>query len=299
MLRAAADEAAAQRGAYVRLASIAPALSAPEQAAVAAFERIDLVEVDPMGEIVGAGVDPDRALADHAYAGRLLARAGGLVLFEAGPLVVGPDFASGQSAEPSMLAGRALALQLVTLSFARAAGMPASQVLVAGVPDWVQDDRDAAPQMLANILLRRALWPESPIAIVEPTLPGVADATWPFLVAATIAGAGGAALVLARTGGPSRRAAVASIKAAAHMGAGIGGATTETALAGPALDYARRTAEAALSTLERLRDVGWRAVLGQPPVGPPRDRLGADAVAERSEPFDPFGAGEPAVAGLR
>ena len=59
ILRQAADEAAAERRRYVRLASTAPGLAAPEQAVVAAFERIDLVVADPVAEIVD-GTDRPR-----------------------------------------------------------------------------------------------------------------------------------------------------------------------------------------------------------------------------------------------
>ena len=74
-IRVALDEAAAERRAYARLATASPALGVPEGAVVAAFERIDLTEANPMVEIIADGVDPDRALSDHAFAHRLPARA--------------------------------------------------------------------------------------------------------------------------------------------------------------------------------------------------------------------------------
>ena len=58
----------------------------------------------------------------------------------------------------------------------------------------------------------------------------------------------------------------------------------EAPLGGAALEHARRTVEAALATLKALRDEGWRAILGDP-IGR-GSLLGADAVAERSDPFD-------------
>jgi hypothetical protein len=70
LLRRMLDQIAAERRAYIRLGTAAPALSAPEQAVVAGFERVDVVEADLFAEIVGSGVDPDRALADHAFANR-------------------------------------------------------------------------------------------------------------------------------------------------------------------------------------------------------------------------------------
>jgi len=52
---------------------------------------------------------------------------------------------------------------------------------------------------------------------------------------------------------------------------------------------------AAADTLERLRDTGWDSVLGMPPGLAGQTRLGADAVTERTEAYDPvglaFGAG--------
>ena len=83
-VRRVADRLAAQRRAYVRIADRGPGAWAPEHAVVAAFERVDLVEVDPMAEIVAAGVDPDRTLSDHAFAYRLHRRAGTIVVVGAG-----------------------------------------------------------------------------------------------------------------------------------------------------------------------------------------------------------------------
>ena len=112
VLRRFIDEAGARRRGYVRLATDAPSLAAPDQAVVAAFERIDVVVADPMREIVTGRVDPDRALADHVFAHRLLARAGTRVLVPAGPLLVTQDLASGVPSDPATRSGRALALQL-------------------------------------------------------------------------------------------------------------------------------------------------------------------------------------------
>ena len=45
--------------------------------------------------------------------------------------------------------------------------------------------------------------------------------------------------------------------------------------------------EAALETLDRLGDRGWRTVAGDPPGGP-AVREARDAATERTESFDPF-----------
>jgi hypothetical protein len=60
-------------------------------------------------------------------------------------------------------------------------------------------------------------------------------------------------------------------------------------LARPAvLERAETLLAAAESTLGDLADQGWQAVLGAPIGGPDLDRLGADAVVERTEGFDPL-----------
>jgi hypothetical protein len=69
----------------------------------------------------------------------------------------------------------------------------------------------------------------------------------------------------------------------------LAGAIEPAALSGPALDHARATVAAALTTMERLADDGWRAVLGDTLQGAENVRLGEDSVAERTETFDPFG----------
>src|SRR5207253_6163258 len=85
-LRLELDEAADRRRGYVRLAIVPPALGTPESAVVAGFERIDVAVADPLAEIVDGHVAPDRALADHAFAHAILARAGVTVALGAGPL---------------------------------------------------------------------------------------------------------------------------------------------------------------------------------------------------------------------
>jgi hypothetical protein len=47
--------------------------------------------------------------------------------------------------------------------------------------------------------------------------------------------------------------------------------------------------EAALETLDRLGDRGWRTVAGDPP-GRVRGTAERDAATERTESFDPFAA---------
>jgi hypothetical protein len=67
----------------------------------------------------------------------------------------------------------------------------------------------------------------------------------------------------------------------------VAGATIPGALTGIARDHARGIVEAALATLDRLGDQGWRTVAGDPP-GTTRASRARDAATERTEAFDPF-----------
>ena len=182
-LRTAVDQAAAERRAYVRLGMVVPALGAPEGSVVAAFERIDLIASDVMAEIVADGVEPDRALADHAFAHRLARRAGTSVLVGSGPLVVAPDLRAGVPSDPATRAGRALALQLLGVTLARTDGLPADQIVIGALPPWLTDEPSPAARAMAEVAVRRALFPDHPIAFVEP--PGGVERSvlWSFVQA--------------------------------------------------------------------------------------------------------------------
>ncbi len=310
LIRATLDEDAAGRRDYVRLATRAPALAAPEQAAVAALERVDVVEADAMAEIVLAGVDPDRAIADHAFAHRLLRRAGAVVIVGPGPLVVAPDLEHGQPASTATRSGRALALQLLGVLLARADGTTPASLLIGALPGFIGAEADAAPMTVAEVVLRRALYPEHDLVLDESWLEGGVDrGAWRYLAALAMsvggttadrAGTGRTGAVDAgggRTGvglvlrGPSRQdaaAVIADARAAAEVATGARAAFAYGSLAGPALAHAEAAIQAGIATLEAITNDGWRSVLGEPGGGRGGERLGADAVLERSEPFDPL-----------
>jgi hypothetical protein len=297
-LRRVADGVAAERRAYVRLATAIPPLGVPEGAVVAAFERIDLVEADPITEIVAGGVDPDRSLADHAFARRLHRRADTLISIGPGPLVVAPDLAIGVPADAATRSGRALALQLVGVALARADGIAPDRIVVGALPAWLADEPSAATRALASIVVRQALFAGHMLRFdeVEPADPESASAAaWPFIVSAGLARAGIGSLVMRRPGTGSRRTATEA-RAAASVASELAAASGPGPLAAPAAEHAKAMVTAALEILERLADRGWRAVAGDPPttggdVEPGSRRataIGGDAVAERTEPFDPL-----------
>ncbi len=287
-LRRLVDRLAAQRRAYVRLATSAPALWSPEDAVVAAFERVDIVESDPMAEIVASGVDPDRVLADHAFADRLHVRAGTVLAIGAGSLVVAPDLRSGLPADPATRSGRALGLQALAVALARADGMPAAQVAIVALPTWIADESDAGARSIAETAVRRALYPEHALAYIEPDAPPDRIAAWPHMLAASLVGSGETSFIMRRPGRP--QTASRETRAAASIAAEATAARVMGDLSGVALEHARAAVEAAIATLDLLADRGWEAIAGVVPAdGRPRV-LGGDAVAPRSEPFDPFAA---------
>ena len=292
-LRRALDQAAAERRGYVRLATAAPALWAPESAVVAAFERIDLVASDPMSEIVVDGVDPDRALADHAFAHRLHGRSGTLVAIGAGPLVVGPDLRAGVPSDAATRSGRALALQLISVALARAAGVPPAQMVAGGLPAWLADEPSPAARAIAEVVVRRALFPDLALGIAEPTGPHAEDpaaaARWPHILGAALVHAGDVAVVL-RQGQRDPWALARGTRATIGVAADVAGATSRGALEGIARQHAEGMLAAATATLERLSERGWSVLSDDPSGIVARRPLGSDAVAERTETFDPFGA---------
>ncbi len=287
-LRGEADRAAARRRAYVRLATVTPALGAPEGAVVAAFERIDVITSDAMAEIVGGSVEPDRSLSDHAFAHRIARRAGTAILVGPGPLVVAPDLSAGIPSDPATRAGRALALQLLGVTLARGDGLPVDQIIVGALPAWLTDETAPGARAIAEVSVRRELFEGHPLGFIEPPTGTDRSILWPYVQAAAGAHAGDIALVLrAADFGPDDAAGAArSARAAALVSAEVARATVPGPLRGIALDHARGMIAAAAETLDRLADQGWRTVAGDPPGS--RSRPRREVVTERTESFDPF-----------
>ena len=305
-IRQALDGAAAERRAYARLATVCLPLAAPEQALVAAFERVDLVVADAMAEIFDGNVDPDRALADQAHAHRLLARSGASVLIGAGPLVVAPDLARGVPSSGATRAGRALALQVVGAALARRDGIPAERLLLGALPAWLIDERDPTAAAIAQVAVRAAIFDGHSLSFAEPQPAGRSAERWPPILAALLPLAPSTGLIVrtaragsgsgtdAGAGGPGAtgageidglaRSTRAVVAVAREVAASIG----PLAPLGAALAFAQDTVAAALVTLERLASEGWPSLVGEWPGGAARDRLGSDGVVERTDTFDPF-----------
>lgn len=282
-IRAVVDEAAAGRRAYVRLETAALPLGAPELAVVVGFERIDVVDADPIDEIVGGGVDPSRALADHAFVRRLSRRAGSVVHVTDGPLVVGPDLARGTPAPSDVRAGRALALQALSVALGRRAGLGDGDLLLGSLPAWILDERDAATTTFAFLVVQHGLHPDLRIAVREPAA-GPARSRWAAM--RTIA-----ALIGVRTSLEVRDADAVSIAAAAvdsrtvaETGAAIARMTGPLTASSPARPVAEQVADAAIAMLDDLEARGWDAVVGPVELAGTRDgRLAAQTCVRRAD----------------
>ena len=72
------------------------------------------------------------------------------------------------------------------------------------------------------------------------------------------------------------------------VGRAVGEGLASRPLQGRAAEHASATVAAAVATLEALGDRGWRAILGDAPGEDKQPRLGADAVVETADAFDPF-----------
>jgi hypothetical protein len=278
-LRMAADEAAAERGRYASLMTVTSAFAAPEQAVVAAFERIDLVEADPIREIVEDNVDPERALADHAFAHRLQARSGCRVVMGPGPLALGADVASGLPSDAATRAGRSLALQALGVEVALVDGLPAERLLIGALPRWVADEGDARA-ILVQAWLRHLVFSGHSLVVTESDAEPQSHAALAVLMTA-MAGAA-TSLVVRHVGLAGVSAASRDLRTAASAAAALRASLGDGALRGDAADLAARTLRAAGATLERLAAEGWSSLLGASGGGSEAERLGRADVVERA-----------------
>ncbi|MBA3877346.1 MAG: hypothetical protein C0498_10475 [Anaerolinea sp.] len=284
-LRDALDRAAAERGAYVRLATVPTALAGPEGAVVAAFERADLIELDPMTEIVGTGVDPDRALADFAFAARVVRRAETVIVLGAGPLVVAPDLDAGVNSDPATRAGRALGLQLLAVALANRHGLGGGSVVIGALPTWLIGEPFATARAAAEVAVRRALLPEHSLAFVE-SVGHESTGRWAAIAAAVQPGDATALVLRRAVPGPAFGSVAAGTGAAAEVARELDAALGDRVLDGIARAHAAGSIASAQRTLERLAEDGWAALTGAVERGG-WGRLGGEAVAPAADPADP------------
>jgi len=168
-------------------------------------------------------------------------------------------------------------------------GLPPESVVVGALPPWLTEEAAPAARAIAEVAVRRALYPSHPLAFVEPGHSPDRAIPWSFIHAAAAVHAGETALVLRRAG-PGRDAAVAAMRlggTAASVAAEVADATVAESLSGTALEHVRAMVAAAIETLDRLTDDGWRSIAGDQAEERTWSR-GTETVAERIDTFDPF-----------
>lgn len=165
-MRALVDESAAQRSAYVSLATVGEGLAAPEQALVAGFERVDMLFLDPFEE-TAQGIAWERALADHAAAHRLVARSGTFLVLGPGPLLAGGELARGESIDARTRIGRSIAAQAAAVAWARGSGLSPGQLMIEA-PFEFPASTDDAGLVMAEVAARRLLHGDLGMVISEP-----------------------------------------------------------------------------------------------------------------------------------
>ncbi len=274
VLRAALDEAGARAGRYSRLAVRRVGLAAPELAVVAGFERVDVVFVDPMDAIVDVGVNPDRALADHAIAHSLLGRAGARLVLSAGPLTT-PKQPQGPT-DVAVAAGRGLALQALSRAFALRNGFPADRLELVACPAFTVT-RDRPLQPVVEVGLRSVLFPQHRLVIDEAVSEAV-GAALPGMLAAWLAG--GARVGMVFVPGDQVRTVQArdGVRGAFAAAAAFGAARAVGELHGDGLEIARVELGAAIQTLREVERTGLASMLGRTDWigGDGLERLGGD-----------------------
>ena len=149
-----------------------------------------------MAEIVADAVEPDRASRTTPSRTASHGGPGTMILVGPGPLVVAPDLSSGVPSDPATRAGRALALQLLGVALARGDGMPPDQIIVGALPAWLTDEPAPGARAIAEVAVRRALFPGHPLGFVEPPTGTDRSILWPYVQAAAGGHAGDIALVL-------------------------------------------------------------------------------------------------------
>ena len=267
-VRAALDEAAARNDRYPRLAARRVGLAAPELAIVAGFERVDVVFVDPFDAMSELHVDADRALADHAFAHALLARAGTRLVLGPGPLVQQP--ASEASAPAS--SGRALALQALSHAFTLHNGFPPERLEISAIPA-ISFERGWKARGLVEVALRSLLFPGHRLVIDAHVADANPESVAPALVTWLASGADVGAVFDTAQSTRSRQARGA-LRAAVDASLALGRGRSIGPLRGAALEHAAGALRAAVETLQEIGEAGIAALV------PPGERLGAEGLAE-------------------
>jgi beta-lysine 5,6-aminomutase alpha subunit len=161
IMRAALDEEGRRVGRYLYLTNYSSGLCMPEIAFTAAWERLDMLLNDAMYGILFRDINMKRTLCDQHFSRRICALAE--IVINTGE----DNYITTADADEA--AHTVIASQFVNQSFARRAGLP-DRLIGLGHSFEIDPARDdTIARELAQALLVRTLFPESPIKYMPPT----------------------------------------------------------------------------------------------------------------------------------
>ncbi len=161
IMRAALDEESRRLGRYVHLTNYSSGLCMPEIAFTAAWERLDMLLNDAMYGILFRDINMKRTLCDQHFSRRICALAD--ITINTGE----DNYITTADADEA--AHTVIASQFVNQSFARRAGLP-DRLIGLGHSFEIDPAReDTVAREIAQALLVRTLFPDSPIKYMPPT----------------------------------------------------------------------------------------------------------------------------------
>ncbi|MFL5404308.1 MAG: lysine 5,6-aminomutase subunit alpha TIM-barrel domain-containing protein, partial [Myxococcales bacterium] len=161
VMREALDDESRRLRRYVHLTNYSSGLCMSEIAFAAAWERLDMLLNDAMYGILFRDINMKRTLCDQHLSRGICALAG--IVIHTGE----DNYITTADADEA--AHTVVASQFVNLSFARRAGLPERLVALGHAFEIDPSRDDTFARELAQALLVRTLFPESPIKYMPPT----------------------------------------------------------------------------------------------------------------------------------
>jgi beta-lysine 5,6-aminomutase alpha subunit len=161
LMRAALDDESRRLGRYVSLTNYSSGLCMPEIAFIGAWQRLDMLLNDAMYGILFRDINMRRTLCDQHFSRQICALAG--IVIHTGE----DNYITTADADEA--AHTVVASQFVNLSFARRAGLPDRLVGLGHAFEIDPAREDTFARELAQALLVRTLFPDSPIKYMPPT----------------------------------------------------------------------------------------------------------------------------------
>ncbi|MFA5786648.1 MAG: lysine 5,6-aminomutase subunit alpha [Actinomycetota bacterium] len=161
LMRRALDETAREVGRYIRLTNYASGLCMPEIAALASFERLDMMLNDCMYGIIFRDINPYRTFVDQRFSRMLHARAG--IIINTGE----DNYLT--TADAMGAAHTVVASQLLNERFGLEAGLAPWQLGLGHAFEINPQTPNQFVFELAHAMLVRALFPDAPLKYMPPT----------------------------------------------------------------------------------------------------------------------------------